>query len=135
MPTGGADESPGAQRQVPPVLRDQDARAGPARAYPTRTLRASIGGGWLRLRARQRGREEQLQKRRRLPSSNRVLRHFATASEKTETTDSRSIIVAGARSFLKPDPAATSRSVDAHGFKFEYTLNSAKHIPFDGVGP
>jgi hypothetical protein len=28
-----------------------------------------------------------LQKRRRLPSSNRVPRHFATASEKTETTD------------------------------------------------
>ncbi|MFL5264977.1 MAG: hypothetical protein ACJ8AH_00045 [Stellaceae bacterium] len=26
-------------------------------------------------------------------------------------------------------------SVDAHGFKFEYTLNSAKHIPFDWSGP
>jgi hypothetical protein len=26
-------------------------------------------------------------------------------------------------------------SVDAHGFKFEYTLNSAKHIPFDWGGP
>src|SRR4029077_260259 len=63
----------------------------------TRTLRASIGGGWLRLRVRQRCREEQLQKRRRLPSSNRVPRHLATASEKTETTNSRSIIVAGYR--------------------------------------
>ena len=26
---------------------------------------------------------------------------------------------------------STILSVDAHGFKFEYTLNSAKHIPFD----
>jgi hypothetical protein len=30
---------------------------------------------------------------------------------------------------------STILSVDAHGFKFEYTLNSAKHIPFDWVGP
>jgi hypothetical protein len=30
---------------------------------------------------------------------------------------------------------STFLSVDAHGFKFEYTLNSAKHIPFDWVGP
>jgi hypothetical protein len=29
---------------------------------------------------------------------------------------------------------ATILSVDAHGFKF-YTLNSAKHIPFDWEGP
>jgi hypothetical protein len=30
---------------------------------------------------------------------------------------------------------ATILSVDAHGFKFDYTLNSAKHIPFDWEGP
>jgi len=30
---------------------------------------------------------------------------------------------------------STILSVDAHGFKFEYTLNSAKHIPFDWLGP
>ena len=30
---------------------------------------------------------------------------------------------------------STILSVDAHGFKFEYTLNSAKHIPFDWSGP
>ena len=30
---------------------------------------------------------------------------------------------------------STILSVDAHGFKFEYSLNSAKHIPFDWVGP
>ena len=30
---------------------------------------------------------------------------------------------------------STILSVDAHGFKFEYTLNSAKHIPFDWRGP
>ena len=30
---------------------------------------------------------------------------------------------------------STILSVDAHGFNFEYTLNSAKHIPFDWVGP
>ena len=30
---------------------------------------------------------------------------------------------------------ATVLSVDAHGFKFDYTLNSAKHIPFDWQGP
>jgi hypothetical protein len=30
---------------------------------------------------------------------------------------------------------STILSVDAHGFKFEYTLNSAKHIPFDWGGP
>ena len=30
---------------------------------------------------------------------------------------------------------STILSVDAHGFKFEYMLNSAKHIPFDWVGP
>ena len=30
---------------------------------------------------------------------------------------------------------STILSVDAHGFKFEYALNSAKHIPFDWVGP
>jgi len=30
---------------------------------------------------------------------------------------------------------ATVLSVDAHGFKFDYTLNSAKHIPFDWEGP
>ena len=30
---------------------------------------------------------------------------------------------------------STVLSVDAHGFKFEYTLNSAKHIPFDWRGP
>ena len=30
---------------------------------------------------------------------------------------------------------STILSVDAHGFKFEYTLNWAKHIPFDWVGP
>src|SRR5882762_1113780 len=30
---------------------------------------------------------------------------------------------------------STILSVDALGFKFEYTLNSAKHIPFDWVGP
>jgi hypothetical protein len=30
---------------------------------------------------------------------------------------------------------STILSVDAHAFKFEYTLNSAKHIPFDWVGP
>jgi hypothetical protein len=29
---------------------------------------------------------------------------------------------------------STILSVDAHGFKFEYTLNSAKHIPFDWSG-
>jgi hypothetical protein len=29
---------------------------------------------------------------------------------------------------------STILSVDAHGFKFEYTLNSAKHIPFNWVG-
>jgi hypothetical protein len=30
---------------------------------------------------------------------------------------------------------STILSVDAHGFKYEYTLNSAKHIPFDWRGP
>jgi hypothetical protein len=30
---------------------------------------------------------------------------------------------------------ATILSVDAHGFKFRYSLNSAKHIPFDWEGP
>jgi hypothetical protein len=30
---------------------------------------------------------------------------------------------------------STILSVDAHGFKFVYTLNSAKHIPFDWAGP
>ena len=30
---------------------------------------------------------------------------------------------------------STILSVDAHGFKFEYTLNSAKHIPFNWGGP
>jgi len=30
---------------------------------------------------------------------------------------------------------STILSVDAHGFKFEYTANSAKHIPFDWSGP
>ena len=30
---------------------------------------------------------------------------------------------------------STILSLDAHGFKFEYTLNSAKHIPFDWGGP
>src|ERR1700676_2148845 len=30
---------------------------------------------------------------------------------------------------------STILSVDAHGFKFDYTLNSAKHIPFDWEGP
>ena len=30
---------------------------------------------------------------------------------------------------------STILSVDAYNFKFEYTLNSAKHIPFDWVGP
>ena len=30
---------------------------------------------------------------------------------------------------------ATILSVDAFGFKFEYTSNSAKHIPFDWTGP
>jgi hypothetical protein len=30
---------------------------------------------------------------------------------------------------------STILSVDAHGFKFEYTMNSAKHIPFDWGGP
>jgi hypothetical protein len=30
---------------------------------------------------------------------------------------------------------STILSVDAHGFKFEYTLNLAKHIPFDWIGP
>ena len=30
---------------------------------------------------------------------------------------------------------STILSVDAHGFQFEYTLNSAKHIPFDWLGP
>jgi len=30
---------------------------------------------------------------------------------------------------------STILSVDAHGFKFEHTLNSPKHIPFDWVGP
>jgi len=30
---------------------------------------------------------------------------------------------------------STILSVDAHGFKFEYTLNSLKHIPFNWVGP
>ena len=30
---------------------------------------------------------------------------------------------------------STILSIDAHGFKFEYTLNSAKHIPFDWSGP
>jgi hypothetical protein len=29
---------------------------------------------------------------------------------------------------------STILSVDAHSLKFEYTLNSAKHIPFDWVG-
>jgi hypothetical protein len=30
---------------------------------------------------------------------------------------------------------STILSVDAYGFKFEYTSNSAKHIPFDWTGP
>jgi hypothetical protein len=30
---------------------------------------------------------------------------------------------------------STILSVDAHGLKFEYTLNSAKHIPLDWGGP
>jgi hypothetical protein len=30
---------------------------------------------------------------------------------------------------------ATILSVDAHGFKFDDTLNSAKHIAFDWEGP
>src|SRR6266699_6456106 len=30
---------------------------------------------------------------------------------------------------------STILSVDAFGFKFDYTLNSAKHIPFDWAGP
>jgi hypothetical protein len=30
---------------------------------------------------------------------------------------------------------STILSVDAHGFKFEYTLNSAKHIPLTGEDP
>ena len=30
---------------------------------------------------------------------------------------------------------STILSVDAYGFKFEYTSNSAKHIPFDWSGP
>ena len=30
---------------------------------------------------------------------------------------------------------STILSVDANGLKFEYTLNSAKHIPFDWDGP
>ena len=30
---------------------------------------------------------------------------------------------------------STILSVGAHGFKFDYTLNSAKHIPFDWGGP
>lgn len=30
---------------------------------------------------------------------------------------------------------STTLSVDAYGFKFEYKLNPAKHIPFDWVGP
>src|SRR5207244_13361629 len=30
---------------------------------------------------------------------------------------------------------STILAVDAYGFKFEYTSNSAKHIPFDWTGP
>jgi hypothetical protein len=57
----------------------------------TRSLRAGIGRGWLRVRARQRGRQEQLQKRRPLPCSHRVPLHFAVASHEQKAPDGLSI--------------------------------------------
>src|SRR5271169_1556235 len=73
------------------------AQIAPVRGKRSRSLRARISGGQLRLRAGQRGRQEQLQKYRPLPCSNRVpaILPLPPREPKPETIDH----LAGANSF------------------------------------